>query len=340
MTILTENILGLVLPHDLGTRCLLVAFALELDAFLGEPPWLWRRLPHPVVLFGRAISIMEKSGNRRGMRGKKRRLFGSLGMIALILLAVSVGLGIMTLGGVGGKMITLPVEALLVAILLAGRSLDEHVRAVAMALKTGDLTASRQAVSMIVGRNPDRLDEHAIARASIETTAENLSDGVIAPAVFYLAFGLPGILAYKMINTADSMIGYKSARYFAFGWGAARIDDIANLIPARLTGLLLSLASPGHLSKAFSVMREDARHHRSPNAGWPEAAMAAVLGLSLAGPRLYGVRMSTDRAINAKGRREASADDILSGLRVMWRAIALFALIALAAGITLSLNPS
>jgi len=338
VTILTEHISLLALPHDFGTRCLILAFALGLDAVFGEPPWLWRYLPHPVVLFGRAISTLEKHGNRRGWRGTTRRLIGVFGMIALILLAILSGLGIMSLSSFGGTTMTLAVETLLVAIILAGRSLDEHVRAVALALKTGDLAAARQAVSMIVGRNPDKLDKHAIARAGIETTAENLSDGIIAPAVFYLAGGLPGMFAYKMINTADSMIGYKSARYLAFGWGAARIDDIANLIPARLTGLLICLVSPARLFKALSVMRKDARHHRSPNAGWPEAAMAAVLNLSLAGPRIYGVRMTTDRAMNAAGRRDASAEDILSGLRIMWRVIAVFALSVLAAGIMLWLE--
>ncbi|XDZ65142.1 adenosylcobinamide-phosphate synthase CbiB [Alphaproteobacteria bacterium LSUCC0684] len=334
---LTENLLALVLPHEIGTRCLVLAIALGLDAALGEPPWLWRHLPHPVVVFGRAISMMERRGNRRRFRARTRRRIGFSGIIGLVLLSLMAGLAIMSLSALGGTALTLMVEMLLIAILLAGRSLDEHVRAVAMALREGNLQAARRAVSMIVGRNPDSLDEHAIARAGIETTAENLSDGVIAPALFYLAGGLPGILAYKMINTADSMIGYKSARYLAFGWGAARMDDLANLVPARLTGCLLSMAVPSRLTQAVKVMWRDAGHHRSPNAGWPEAAMAAVLDVALAGPRRYGVKMTSDRPMHAEGRREATPQDVLDGLKVMWRAIALFILILLITGLALIL---
>jgi len=242
-------------------------------------------------------------------------------------------IAVSTLNPVTDGYASMILEVIMVTVLLAGRSLDDHVRRVGKALAARDIEAARYHVSMIVGRNPEALDEAAMARAAIETTAENLSDGVVAPAFFYLVFGLPGIIAYKMINTADSMIGYRSKRYYAFGTGAARLDDLANIIPARLTALLIALAAPGRMLPAFGAMMSDASKHRSPNAGWPEAAMAAVLGLSLAGPRQYGQRMSKDPALYPQGRRDATAHDIRAALLVMWRAIALFAVFLLAAGL-------
>ena len=317
----------LIPPHDPSWRFLLLAMALGIDAVVGEPPWLWRHVPHPVVLFGKAISTMATWGNKRGIRGQNRRWRCIIGMVFLIILAVMVGhailIGTGTLNPWTNGLASLVVEVILVAILLAGRSLDDHVRRVAKALAASDHEQARFHISMIVGRNPEHLDDPAMARAAIETTAENLSDGVIAPAFFYLVFGLPGILAYKMINTADSMIGYKSKQYYAFGTGAARIDDLANIIPARITGMLIAMASPRRFIPALIAMISDAPKHRSPNAGWPEAAMAAVLDLSLAGSRLYGQRMSTDPEMYPQGRREAHAGDIQQGLLVMWRAIAI-----------------
>ena len=328
------------IPHQADLRAVILITALLADAVFGEPQFLWRYLPHPVVIFGRAISGLDKRFNRRDLTGRMRRRNGVIAITLLVLASVIAGGLIMALASIlanvltgngGGHSITIVTEAVIVAILLAGRSLDDHVRAVAIALRdaaaSSNLDAARQAVSMIVGRNPDNLDEHAIARAGIETTAENLSDGVIAPALFYLVFGLPGIIAYKMINTADSMTGYKSKRYFAYGWGAARLDDLVNLIPARLTGLLLAVAGTVRIQHAMRVMWRDAGQHRSPNAGWPEAAMAAQLGLSLAGPRQYGARMSTDAPMHGEGRRDASAGDMEKALMLMWRAIGLFALL-------------
>ena len=320
----------LAIPHDLSHRALILVFALLLDAWLGEPDWLWRHVTHPVVIFGRAISFFDKNLNHRKVGGAARRRRGVLAIILLVLGGLISGGFIMALAGFassgfGGAMLTTLVELSLVAILLAGRSLDDHVRAVATALQSGSIKDARFAISMIVGRNPETLDKHAIARAGIETTAENLSDGVIAPALFYLTLGLPGIIVYKMINTADSMTGYKSKRYLAYGWGAARLDDLVNLIPARLTGLLLVITKPDRAGKALTVMLRDAKLHNSPNAGWPEAAMAAQLNLSLAGPRRYGQRMSTDAPMHGEGRREATAHDIEASLTLMWRAIAVFA---------------
>ena len=214
----------------------------------------------------------------------------------------------------------LVVTALLASSLLAQRSLGRHVRDVADALEHGGLAQGRQAVSMIVGRDPDRLDEPAVCRAAIESLAENFSDGVTAPAVWLAVGGLGGGLAYKAINTADSMIGHRTPRHEAFGWAAARLDDLVNLPASRLTALLViaaALVTPGADARgAWRAVRRDARHHRSPNAGWPEAAMAGALGLALAGPRVYGGVVVADAEMGAGGRRDATPADIRRALRL------------------------
>ena len=223
------------------------------------------------------------------------------------------------------------VACLVVAVLLAARSLDEHIRAVATAMGEG-IGAARTAVGMIVGRETKSMKKDDIARAAIETGAENLSDGVIAPALWFLAGGLPGLLAYKMVNTADSMIGYRNAKYRAFGCGAARIDDAMNLIPARLTALLICGAATlnGRGSAALGTMMRDGRHHASPNAGWPEAAMAGAVDVWLAGPRRYGNRIRQARRFNETGA-EADASAIRDSLRALIMAQLLFALLILPA---------
>ncbi len=339
------EIIILAIPLTIATRAIILAVALAADAIIGEPDILWRHLPHPVVIFGRMIKTISASWHSSHITGYRRRIRGLAAIILLVLIAILGGSGLAALAKVIGDMTDIgawPViitEAILVTILLAGRSLDQHVRDVAHALNSAsrqdDLTAARQAVSMIVGRNPEQLDAPAICRASIETTAENLSDGVVAPALYYLLLGLPGIIGYKMINTADSMIGYKSARWLAFGWAAARLDDVANLLPARITGWLIVIAAllpqPAQAARAFRIMWRDARLHRSPNAGWPEAAMAGALNIVLAGPRKYGARMSTDVPLNRKGRIAASAD-IFSALNYLWRVTAIIIISLLAIG--------
>lgn len=323
-----EYFIQIVNPHAFALHIYILVTALVIDAILGEPEWLWRRLPHPVVIFGRAISMASNLGNRNIYSGRRRRANGFIAIIMLVAVAgisASIIMSASTLAAQAfGSWVLVAVEGIIVAILLASRSLDDHVRRVAAPLIAGNIKDARFAISMIVGRNPDELDAPAIARASIETTAENLSDGVIAPAFFYLVFGIPGIIIYKMINTADSMIGYKSSRYFAFGTGAARLDDLVNIIPARITGLLLAMANPRRLFISLKVMVKDAPAHRSPNAGWPESAMAANLGLSLAGPRKYGQRMSEDPEMNSGGRRDVRGEDIEAGLIMMWRGIGIF----------------
>lgn len=305
---------------DLEQRAAIVLVALVLDALFGEPQWLWSRVPHPVVLFGRAIGANDKSMNLRRFTGRERRMHGVGGMIGLCLAAAITG-WLFSMGG--------PVaETILLAILLAGRSLDQHVQAVAKALDTS-LAAARTSIGMIVGRRTDRLQQPEIVRAAIETAAENLSDGVIAPVLWFLIGGLPGLFVYKLVNTADSMVGYRNAHYFAYGWAAARLDDLMNYIPARLTALLIALASlggPGGIGGAFSGIRHDARRHASPNAGWPESAMAGGLDIWLAGPRHYGNRLFPAPKLNPDGRL-AAPQDIPRALGVMWRATVLFALI-------------
>ena len=308
---------------DMALRLALLAGALMLDWLFGEPDILWRRVPHPVVLFGRAINFATKTGNRRkGTTGRQRRTRGVIAIGALVAVAGGVGYLLSFGGGFA--------ELLVLAIMLAGKSLDEHIRDVATALSTG-LTDARRALGMIVGRDTSSLGEDEIARAAIETGAENLSDGVIAPAFWFLILGLPGLLIYKMVNTADSMIGYKNARFLAFGWGAAKLDDILNYLPARISGVLICIAAMpvgGQIARAFAVMRADAGSHQSPNAGWPEAAMAGAMDIWLAGPRRYGNRIRDAARMNVSGDI-ADRNRILTSLKILAIAQILFALTAL-----------
>jgi len=212
------------------------------------------------------------------------------------------------------------VEILIAAILLAQRSLVEHVSAVADALRLS-VHDGRMSVARIVSRNTEQMSEAQVARAAIESGAENLSDGVIAPAFWFLIAGLPGLLLYKAINTADSMIGYRNTKYERFGTAAARFDDLLNLIPARLTGLAIAVLG-GQLSK-WSAIRRDARQHRSPNAGWPEAAMARTLDLALAGPRTYDGQLRQLAWVNDGARQEIGAQEIDACVAILWRVWAL-----------------
>ncbi|MGE5200507.1 MAG: adenosylcobinamide-phosphate synthase CbiB, partial [Acidobacteriota bacterium] len=257
-------------PARLDPLLLLLA-ALAADALVGDPPALFRRVPHPVALVGGSIAWLERILNRGDLDDGARRLRGIATVALTVALAAAVGAAIdraaaaFRWGGV--------VEIAALAVLVAQRSLFDHVAAVARGLESGGLAAGRSAVSHIVGRDPEHLDEHGVARAAIESLAENFSDGVVAPVLWYLLLGLPGICAMKAINTLDNMIGHRSERYRAFGWAAARLDDAANLLPARLAGVLVVLAATllpgaggGH---ALRAMLRDARKHRSPNAGWP-----------------------------------------------------------------------
>ncbi|PYF03119.1 adenosylcobinamide-phosphate synthase [Rhodopseudomonas faecalis] len=297
---------------------LIVLIALAADALIGDPDWLWRRLPHPVVLIGAQIDWLDRHLNRDAWPAARRKAAGIVALLALIVTAGAIGavLQWLLLGSLIGSLLL----GVLASVLIAQRSLYQHVARVRDAFASGGLEGARSAVTMIVGRDPAQLDQAGVSRAAIESSAENFSDGIVAP-VFWLALlGLPGLLIYKAVNTADSMIGHRNARYESFGWASARFDDLLNLAPARLSGVLLALAAPlagGSVSRALQVMRRDAPKHRSPNAGWPESAMAGALDLALAGPRVYGGQRVEDPFLNAEARREATPDDIGRALKVM-----------------------
>jgi adenosylcobinamide-phosphate synthase len=294
-----------------------MAVAMALDALAGWPDSLFARIGHPVTWLGAMIDALDARGNRDQDPELVRRAAGVAA--ALIVIATAGGLGWLlqrlTLGW--NHVFIIGVFAW---PLVALRSLYEHVAAVARPLASGDVEAARAAVSMIVGRDPAKLDEAGIARAAIESLAENASDGVVAPVFWGVLFGLPGIAGYKAINTLDSMIGHRNARHEYFGWAAARIDDVANFIPARLTGLIFALA--GAAPKAsFACMTRDGSKHRSINAGWPEAAMAGSLSVRLCGPRFYDGDRADEPWLN-EGARDPVAHDVTQALGLYVRAMA------------------
>jgi adenosylcobinamide-phosphate synthase len=311
---------------------LVLLLALALDLAAGDQPALWRAVPHPVTWVGAAISWLDRRLNRDSRSPATRRVRGILAAAGLIAAACVAGFGLMRL--LHAVAFGWVVEVVAVAILLAQRSLFAHVAAVAAALQTEGLAGGRRAVARIVGRDPDGLDSHGVARAAIESLAENFSDGVVAPALWYAVLGLPGLFAYKTANTLDSMIGHRSPRHLAFGWAAARLDDLLNLVPARLAALLLALAAAltaqAGCGAALRTMLRDARKHRSPNAGWPEAAAAGALGLALAGPRRYG-GVAADEPWLGDGRARAMPADIARALRLYLTACLLLAALVAAA---------
>jgi adenosylcobinamide-phosphate synthase len=290
--------------------------ALLVEATIGYPAFVYRAIGHPVTWMGALLAHLENRLNRSTAPDGERRLLGVLVLAALLATAGATAFAldrVFSLGPFGAGLLVLAA-----ASFLAQRSLHDHVHAVVKAMEREGLEAGREAVSMIVGRNPDRLDEAGVARAAIESLAENFSDGVVAPAFWLAVAGLTGGALYKATNTADSMIGHRTPRYAAFGWAAARLDDLINLPASRLAAFFLVVAavvagaSPGG---ALRAVRRDASSHRSPNAGWPEAAMAGALGLKLAGPRVYGDD-TVDDAFMGDGRRSATTADISRALRL------------------------
>lgn len=299
----------------------LALLALAIEAGAGYPDALFRKIGHPVTWIGALIDALDRELNRESDSFAARRLKGALALAVLIFLSAGTGALIERVA------LALPLGWIALAIaassLLAQRSLHDHVSEVAQALSLS-VEDGRKSVAKIVGRDVSALDEAGVARAAIESLAENFSDGVVAPALWLAIFGLPGALAYKAVNTADSMIGHKSARHQAFGWAAARCDDLMNFIPARAAAGLLALSAYGGASpsQAFAIARRDAPHHASPNAGWPEAAAAGALGLKLGGPRDYGA-VTVDGASLGDGRREANAADIERALALYRRSVAM-----------------
>jgi adenosylcobinamide-phosphate synthase len=310
-----------------------------IELCIGYPERLTRAIGHPVIWMGGLIESSDRILNRQ-WAPRLRRLMG--------VSAVAVLLGLVGAAAfvVQGQLLRLPYGLVAVAVLastmIAQRSLHRYVANVASALDRNRLDAGRAAVSHIVGRDTAGLDRAGIARAAIESLAENFSDAVVAPVFWLVVAGLPGIVLYKAINTADSMIGHRTPRHTDFGWAAARLDDLVNLPASRLAALLLIAASvlrnDASPRRAWCAVRRDAAKHRSPNAGYPEAAMAGALGLSLAGPRVYG-GVSVDDALMGDGRREADAKDIDRALALYRRADAiLVTLVAVLAATSIALG--
>jgi adenosylcobinamide-phosphate synthase len=292
-----------------------------IEAAAGYPAPLYRAVGHPVTWMGAWLDWLEARLNRPAQVFARRRRAGIVALALYLAPVAALAWGATRLAPDG--LLGFAALALIAASLPAQRSLEAHVRAVASALEGGGLAAGRAAVARIVGRNVEALDEAGVARAALESLAENFSDGVVAPLIWIALGGLAGGALYKAINTADSMIGHKSQRYLAFGWAAARLDDLVNLPASRLAALWLLLAACltpyARPAEGWRAVRRDARRHRSPNAGWPEAAMAGALGLRLAGPRIYGETLVED-AFMGEGRAAACAADILQGLQLYRRA--------------------
>jgi adenosylcobinamide-phosphate synthase len=309
----------------------LAFLAMLIELGIGYPGPVLRAIGHPVTWIGALIGCLESLLNRDASSPIRR----GAGIVAI---AVVLGITGTIAFIIQHQLLRLPLGIFALAVvassMIAQRSLYRHVANVAVALEKQDIGAARAAVSHIVGRDTAALDAAGVARAAIESLAENFSDGVVAPVFWMVIAGLPGAALYKAINTADSMIGHRTPRYAAFGWAAARLDDLINLPASRLAALLLvaaaallKTASPAEASRAVA---RDAARHRSPNAGYPEAAMAGALGLSLAGPRCYG-GVTVEDALMGDGRRDAQAGDILRALALYARADAI--LIAILAGL-------
>jgi adenosylcobinamide-phosphate synthase len=284
----------------------ILLIALILDYLIGDPNKVWSKIPHPAVIMGKLISWFDYNFNF----GSALKFKGIFAIFSLSIMACLIGQFIHLLPDYG------LIELLITAILLAHNSLVKHVKDVLIGLNNS-LNEGRNAVACIVGRQTKNLDESNVSRAAVESAAENFSDAVIAPIFWYLLLGLPGLFLYKMTNTADSMIGYKSEKYLLFGFGAAKFDDLMNWIPSRICGTLMCAA---YLSKSnFLIMLKDAKLHASPNAGWPEAAMASILNVALAGPRSYHGKLTHYEFINSSGRHDMDRTDINDALKVLNR---------------------
>jgi adenosylcobinamide-phosphate synthase len=308
----------------------ILLLALALDLAFGDMALVFRYLPHPVVIVGQAVGFFDRRLNRESRGDNARQIRGVVTVFVLVGAAAAIGWLVNEYLGIVHY--AWAIEALIVAVLLAQRSLFDHVAAVGKALQEEGLTSACQAVAKIVGRDPESLDEFGVARAAVESLFENFSDGVVAPAFWYLLLGLPGIFAYKTASTLDSMIGHRSPKYLYYGWAAARLDDALNWIPARLTAALICVAAlflpgarPGEAARAALA---DARKHRSPNAGWPEAAAAGALGLALGGPRRYLGTVMNEPWLG-EGRARLTVADIGAALKLYLAAATVLAALLL-----------
>ncbi|MEM9744160.1 MAG: adenosylcobinamide-phosphate synthase CbiB [Pseudomonadota bacterium] len=302
---------------------LLIAWGVE--AALGWPDALYRAIRHPFVWIGWLVTRADRLLNGEQHSNRRRLAAGTATAVCVIVLVY--GVTAAAVAALPANAFGLLIQGLLASSLLASRSLYQHVAAVGDALRHGPIDKARDAVAHIVGRDPQQLVPAGIARAALESLAENTSDGVIAPLFWGVLFGVPGLAAYKAVNTLDSMIGHRNARYEHFGKAAARIDDVANWVPARLTSLLITVAGP-RPRRTWGVVRNDARRHRSPNAGWPEAAMAGALAVRLSGPRRYSTGVTDEPWLNATAA-DPGAESIAQGLLIYRRALAVGALVLL-----------
>jgi adenosylcobinamide-phosphate synthase len=320
-------------------RFLTLALALAIDKIFGEPDFLWKNFPHPIIWFGKAIEQAERAFLKGDDSPYVKRRNGFLVIAGLMLLAGAAGALLHWLFlklGVAGLIL----EAAVASIFLAHKSLLDHVRDVATALQDSGLEAGKLSVARIVGRDTAPLDGAGVCRAAIESLAENFADGVIAPAFWFLVAGLPGLFAYKMLNTADSMIGHMNERYRDFGRASAKLDDVANFLPARLTGVLFALATlflsgSTAAKRSFSTMMRDARLHRSPNSGWPEAALAGGLNIALAGPRVYKGAIANEPMLNSGGEHQLKSRHILRAIALTDGTHIAFAVFVIAAACVL-----
>jgi adenosylcobinamide-phosphate synthase len=307
----------------------ILLMALILDALFGDPPLLFRFLPHPVRAIGAMIGFLDRKLNRPG-RLEADRLTRGLLTVSLMA-ALSWWVGLLVLDAKASVKFGWLLELFLAWTLIAQRGLFDAVRAVRLGLKKSGVEGGRAAVSQIVGRDVTRLDEHGVSRAAIESLAENFSDAVVAPVFWYLILGFPGLLLYKTINTMDSMLGHKTPRLRAFGFTAAKLDDLVNLIPARLSGLILVLASffvpTASPWQSVKVMLRDSHKHRSPNAGWPEGAAAGALKLALSGPRVYAEGPTSEPWIGGEFSARSDHRDIKRALYLFVTACLLNAMI-------------
>ena len=306
-------------PEIAGLSIAAVLFAaLVFDGVFGEFGALFRYIPHPVAMLGALIGWFDQRLNHEWRGESARRLRGALVVAAMIALAVTVGWGLSEVAR--SYLYGWAVELAALTLLIAQRSLFDHVRNVARALDRDGRAGGCAAVAHIVGRDPKNLDVYGVARAAIESLAENFADGVVAPVFWYLLFGLPGLLVYKTVNTMDSMIGYRTARHAAFGMVAARLDDVLNYVPARIAAVMIVLASAfvprGRPLSALRVLARDGCKHRSPNAGWPEAAMAGGIGVALAGPRAYDGRVENEPWVGGEFGARAGSGDIRRALHL------------------------
>lgn len=318
------------------------------DAMLGDPPWLWRRLPHPIVVYGRILACADRWFNRSCDPDWLRRGAGCVVMMMAIGGAAILGLAVVAvcLWIDPGGLMAVAVTIIIATAHLAGRDLHDRCADLAAALAHGDENAARGLVHHLVGRDVDSLDASGIGRAAIESLAENTCDAVVSAIFWFVIAGLPGLMAYKMISTADSMLGYRTPRHRSFGWAAARLDDLANWLPARLTALLFMIMAaiplPGgrfnHQVGSWRRICRDAPGHASVNAGYPETAMGLALGVRLAGPRCYQGQWVDDPWMVPEGRQHVGYQDIEKGLRLYRRSLIFLLLLliclALGGGIT------